>query len=142
MQVQTISNSNNKNFTGRVEILGDLSYNPCRYVRKAYNSMQELIKDKPFDLFIKQNHKENTLNIYAVKSEDLLKKNKPLVQNRISTFLDDGQSTTDLYVSVAKNAVDRYENLPPKVTFMQKCSKFFSNLGKNFLKALQDKDEI
>ncbi len=143
MQVQTISNSqlNNQTFQGKIEILGDLSYNPCRYVRKAYNSMQELIKDKPYDLFIKQNHKDRTVNIYAVKSEDLLKKNKLFTKNEISAMSDDGQATTDLYISVAKNTIENYEKLPKPTTFKQGCSKFLKNLGNKVLNALQDKEE-
>ena len=57
MQVQNISVSQNvnPNFKGKINVLpGNLSYNPARTVRKAYDAMQALIQDKPIDLLIKQ----------------------------------------------------------------------------------------
>lgn len=140
MQVQTISNSTNQNFTGKVEILGDLSYNPCRYVRQAYDSMQELIKDKPFDLFIKQNHKENTLSMIAKKSEHLGKPDKPFIRNSISDVsrMDDGSYTKDLYISTAEYTIDLYDSAYPTYTNGEKVKRFFAMLRKNFIKATQD----
>ena len=57
MQVQNISNSQSArtNFQGKINIIpGDLSYEPAKYVRKAYNVIADTIKSKPYDVFLKQ----------------------------------------------------------------------------------------
>ena len=65
MQVQKINNQsqNNTNFQGKIFVEPDLSYEPCKFVRRHFDTMQKLIADKPYDLFIKQDHAEKTVSI-------------------------------------------------------------------------------
>lgn len=103
MQVQTISNtkSNNQNFQGNVVIVNELSYNPCKYVRKAMGAMQEMIKDKPYDLFIKQHYKENEVSLTAQDSINYLK-NKGL---KSEAFVSSGENITDEFYKVMSELV-------------------------------------
>ena len=86
MQIQpiSISSKNNQTFQGKINIENDLSYLPCKYVRQAYDSMSKMIENKPFDLFISQNHKNKSLNFVAQKEEHFGKINKPFAKNIIS----------------------------------------------------------
>ena len=57
MQVQNITNSklNPQNFQGRIDIIpGNLSYEPAKNLRKAYSVLSEMIKDKPYNLYVIQ----------------------------------------------------------------------------------------
>ena len=146
MQVQTISNSqpNKQSFQGNINIVNDLSYNPCKYVRKAYNSIAEIIKDKPYDLFIKQNYKEDSLSFIAKKPKHLGKINKPKEKSVIidASRMDQGQDTTDLYIAVAKETANMYDKAFPELSAKEKCKKFFNKLLNKFVNAFQDEDEI
>lgn len=44
MQIQQISNSNNQTFQGRVAIVGDLSAQPAKLVRKAAENLKPDLK--------------------------------------------------------------------------------------------------
>ena len=144
MQVPAISNvqSNNQTFQGRINIVNDLSYNPCRYVRKAYDSISKELGDKPFDLFIKQDYKTNSLLFIAQKMQHAGRKNKPFVKNVIANAqeLDQGEYTTDLYAAVARETINSYNDKFASKTVNVK--EFFKNIGNKFLKSLQDEDEI
>lgn len=146
MQIPSISNTQPKNqtFQGNINIVNDLSYLPCKYVRKAYDSMAKMIEDKPFDLFIKQDHKNKTLNFIAKKPEDLGKIKKPFVKNIIldAPNLDNGQYTEDLYKTVAKETIDTYNTMYPTYTKGEKIKRFFNKLANEIVEAFQDKDEI
>lgn len=140
MQVQKISNTqnNNQNFQGKINIIpGDLSYMPAKYVRKAYNAMEEQIKDKPFDLFIRQNHKDNTVILTVQKEKDALKNSGLKTMTAISQDADD-------YESVSKDLINKHEEKiknSPK-TFGEKLKGFFKKVGQRFLEVIQDEDEI
>ena len=142
MQIPAISNTqtNNQNFQGQLNIVNDLSYLPCKYTRAAYDEMSKIIKDKPFDLFIRQNHKENTLSFIAKKTEHLGKKNKPFVENIITNIstMDNGKYTTDLYKSVAEDTVNTYDKTYPTKNKNEKIKNFINK----FIEIFQDKDEI
>ena len=147
MQVQAISNAQqnkNQNFQGKVNIVNGLSYLPCKYVRQAYASMNELIKDKPFDLFIRQNHGEHSLNFIAKKPQHLGKINKPFVENTISNAsnLDNGEYTKELYAIVAEMTINSYEKAFLSVKKEGNVKTFFNKLVNKFLSIMQDKDEI
>lgn len=105
MQVQKIANNNaqsNTNFNGKLFIEPDLSYYPCKFVRQHYNKMQNLIADKPFDLFIRQNHKQGTVNVIAQKEMDALNKNS---HKHVVTMKKD----LDCYDVAAESAIEGYE---------------------------------
>lgn len=134
MQVPKISNQEQKqNFQGNVFVDPDLSYYPCKFVRKHYAKLKEMISEKPYDLFIRQNHKENTVSIIAQREQDLLKR-KPL---RHIVLMD---KNLEFYDLAAKYAIEEYDkklmNLAP--TFKEKCNKFFNKLGKKFMTIMQD----
>ena len=113
MNIPAITNTQQQNFKGNINIVNDLSYLPCKYVRQAYDSMAEMIKDKPFDLFIRQNHKEKSLSFIAKKVEHLGKIHKPFVETVLldASTLDKGASTKDIYTAMAKKSIDDYEVL-------------------------------
>lgn len=140
MQVQKISNAqnNNQNFKGKIDIIpGDLSYLPAKYVRKAYNAMEEQIKDKPFDLFIRQNHKNRTVTLTVQKEKDALKNTGIRTSAEVSQDADD-------YESVSKYLINEHEEKiknSPK-TFGEKLKGFFKKVEQRFLEAIQDEDEI
>lgn len=144
MQVPAISNvqSNSQTFQGRINIVNDLSYNPCKYVRKAYDSISKELGDKPFDLFIKQDYKTNSLLFIAQKMQHAGRKNKPFIKNIITNAqeLDQGEYTTDLYAAVARETINSYNDKFASKTVNAK--EFFKNVSNKFLKSLQDADEI
>lgn len=135
MQVQKINNQNqnNTNFQGKVFVATDLSYYPCKFVRKHLDTMNKMIADKPYDLFIKQNHANKTVSIIAQKEKDLGKRKAPshvvLMEQNI-----------EFYDIAAQNAIEEFDkklaNLPP--TFKEKVGKFFNKLGQKFMKIMQD----
>ncbi len=148
MQVQNNSGSQvtHQSFKGKIDIMpGNLSYNPSKCVRKAYNSLEKMIKDKPFDLFIRQDAKTDTVRLIAQKPEHYFRKNKPIAEAVISgaAKLEDSAaepkySASGLYISVAKEAISEYEKKFPVMSFSEKAKKFFNNLGSKFMKIMQD----
>lgn len=105
MQVKNITNSqlNLQNFQGRIDIIpGDLSYEPAKYVRKAYNSLTELIKDKPYNLYIRQNHKNHNVKLILQKEDSFIKDKGFKAEGCIS---DDA----DLYEALTKHLINIYE---------------------------------
>lgn len=146
MQIPAISNvqSNKQSFQGNIHIVNDLSYLPCKYVRQAYDSIAELIKDKPFDIFIRQNHRENSLSFIAKKSKHLGNLNKPFSENIISnaSTMDKGEYTKYLYTAVAKVTIENYENSFIASSKKEKFKDYLNILSNKFIKLFQDKDEI
>ena len=140
MQVQNISNvkSSNQNFQGKINIIpGDLSYLPAQYVRKAYNAMETQIKDKPFDLFIKQNHQDRSVSIIAQKEGDALKKNALRTEQILS---DDA----DIYESVANLVIHEHEEKLAKQpkTFKEKLQNLADKVWRKFLRTMEIEDEV
>lgn len=135
MQVQKINNQNqnNTNFQGKVFVAPDLSYYPCKFVRKHLDTMNKMIADKPYDLFIKQNHGQNTVSIIAQKEKDLGKRKAP----RHIVLME---QNIEFYDIAAQNAIEEFDkklaNLPP--TFKEKVGKFFNKLGRKFMEIMQD----
>ena len=146
MQVPAISSSqqNKQAFQGNIHIVNDLSYLPCKYVRQAYDSIAEMIKDKPFDLFIRQNHQDKSTSMIAKKSKRLGKMDKPFMENIIinASTMDNGSDTVNLYTAVAKDTIDTYNKAFPTVSAGEKIKAFFNKFGNKFVSAFQDKDEI
>lgn len=144
MQIKPVSNLNDANrqsFQGKIVIDSELSYLPTKFVRQAYNSMSEMIKDKEYDLFIRQVYPENRILMTAQREKDLLKGKK--LNSQI--YIDNHENITkDYYEAAAEYLVKDFDNklsnLPE--TFGQKCKKFFDKLGNKILKIVQDEDEI
>lgn len=136
MQIQSIANNstkNNQNFQGKVFVAPDLSYYPCRYVRKHLKTMQNMIAEKPYDLFIKQNHADNTVSVIAQREKDLGKRK---AAKHIVTM----NKNLEFYDVAAKYAIEEFDaklkNLPQ--TFTEKSKKFFNKLGRKFMAIMQD----
>ena len=135
MQVQNITNSqlNSQNFQGRIDIIpGDLSYEPAKYVRKAYNAMENLIKDKPYNIYIRQNHKQNNVSL-IVQREDHIIKNKGIkAEGTVS-------KNADLYESLAEHLIGVYDqkvkNQP--MTLGQKIKNGLKKIGHKLLKTFE-----
>ncbi len=142
MQIQPISNSskNNQSFQGKINIENDLSYLPCKYVRQAYDSMTKMIENKPFDLFISQNHKNKSLSFVVQKEEHFGKINKPFVKNIIAdaSTMDNGKITKDLYSTVAEETIKTYEEMFLPSQKDSKIKRFFNKIGQKFMEIIQD----
>ena len=146
MQVQNISVSQNvnPNFKGKINVLpGNLSYNPARTVRKAYDAMQALIQDKPIDLLIKQNYKTKNVVVLAKKPEDFGKKNAPKFEVLIpdAADMDDdyricGYSPVDVYIQAARLAAREYEYRFLEHAVSQPKKGFFAAIGKKLKESL------
>ena len=135
MQVQKINNQsqNKTNFQGKIFVDPDLSYEPCKFVRQHFDTMKKMIADKPYDLFIKQDHAERTVHIIAQKEKDLGKRN---AHRQIVTM----SQNVNFYDIAAQNAIEEFDkklaNLPP--TFTEKNRNFFNKLGRKFMEIMQD----
>ncbi len=142
MQIQpiSISSKNNQTFQGKINIENDLSYLPCKYVRQAYDSMSKMIENKPFDLFISQNHKNKSLNFVAQKEEHFGKINKPFAKNIISnaSTMDNGEYTKNLYSTVAEDTINTYEKAFLASQKDSKIKRFFNKIGQKFMEIIQD----
>ena len=132
MRVEKMNSSQftSTNFNGKTNIIpGDLSYEPAKYLGKAYKSIENMIKDKNFDLFIKQNHQQNTVSIIAR-------------QGKKRMFLEAViPKDADIYEDTAKEVIQSYEDLQKsKPTFKDKVKKFLDNAGEKFLKTMEIKE--
>ncbi len=135
MQIQSISNSqqNKQNFNGKVFITpGDLSYLPAKYVRESYNALEKMIADKPFDLFIKQNHAKKAVSIIAQSEKDVLKKNSLKTEYLVA-------ENANLYDAVAEKTIREHEEKLQKQpkTFTEKLQKFADNVWQKFLNVME-----
>ncbi len=136
MQVQKISNNNSQNttgFQGKVFVDQDLSYYPCKFVRKHLETMKKMIAEKPYDLFIKQDHPNNTVNLIAQREIDLGRRNAV----RHIVVMD---KNLEFYDVAAQYAIEEFDKklstLPP--TFKEKSKIFFNKLGRRFMQIMQD----
>lgn len=136
MQIQHITNNstkNNQNFQGKVFVDTDLSYYPCRFVRKYLKTMQDMIAEKPYDLFIKQNHADNTVSIIAQKEKDLGKRKAP---KHIVTM----HKNLEFYDVAAECAIEGFDkklNTLPQ-TLTEKTKDVLKKLGRKFMAIMQD----
>lgn len=138
MQIQQPNLQNNQGFQGQIHIIqGDLSHYPAMLMRKSYNAISEMIKDKPYDLFIKQNHQKNNVSIIAQKEQDFIRKKGLRAEVVVST-------NADIYEEAARHAIHTYDEKAKLVrpTFGQNCKKFFNKLVDKFLNIVQDKYEL
>lgn len=138
MLIQNKTNSNTfPAFGGKVMIMpGDLSYKPAKYARKAYNTMTSMVKDKPYNLYIRQNHEENTISVIAQKEKDLLK-NRGIKTEGIFS------ASSDLYKEAASGAVTSYEKLSDNTTksFMKRIINYFGKTEFKFKIQKKSKSE-
>lgn len=136
MQIQHITNNstkNKQNFQGKVFVDPDLSYYPCRFVRKHLKTMQNMVAEKPYDLFIKQNHANDTVNLIMQREKDYGKKN---AVNTVVTI----HKNLEFYDVAAKYAIEEFDtklkNLPQ--TFTEKSKEFLNKLGRTFMTIMQE----
>lgn len=133
MKIQ--NNKNNQSFNGRVAIDGELSALPCKHVRRISSNLKTIMAEKPFDLFIKEDHKNDTILFIAQKTKDFGKTDKPKFQNTLSKDLNyySEEAADDIYLATAKDTIDCYEEMNAK---QQKTmfSKFKNVINKIFKK--------
>ena len=133
MKIQ--NNKNNQSFNGRVAIDGELSALPCKHVRRISSNLKTIMAEKPFDLFIKEDHKNDTILFIAQKTKDFGKTDKPKFQSTLSKDLNyySEEAADDIYLATAKDAIDCYEEMNAK---QQKTmfSKFKNVINKIFKK--------
>ncbi|PWL81052.1 hypothetical protein DBY21_00190 [Candidatus Gastranaerophilales bacterium] len=141
MQIQQISNSNNQTFQGRVAIVGDLSAQPAKLVRKAAENLKTRFKNTDYDLFIKQDYKNNRLELIVAREKDFEKTNKIRGKATISTL----ETNPDVLDTASDYARVNYENQVDakkiiKPDFKEKCSEFFKKLGNKLFEIMTDED--
>lgn len=135
MQVQKINSQtqNNTNFQGKIFVEPDLSYKPCKFVRRHFETMKSMISNKPYDLFITQDHVNGTVKLIAQNEKDLGKR-KAL---RHIVLVDKNVEDYDIAAAEVINGFDeKLSNLPP--TLKEKTKNFFAKLAEKFMKIMQD----
>lgn len=129
MQIQNLQN--NQTFKGRVAIIGELSALPCKHVRRISPELKNLVIDKHFDLFIKEDYERNVIEFSAQKPTDFGKNNKPISKYELSRKLNyyNDDVADEIYLATAKSTVNFYEKTFPQTE--SKVDKF-----KNFVKKI------
>ena len=129
MQIQNLQN--NQTFKGRVAIIGELSALPCKHVRRISPDLKNLVIDKHFDLFIKEDYERNVIEFSAQKPTDFGKNNKPISKYELSRKLNyyNDDVADEIYLATAKSTVNFYEKTFPQTE--SKVDKF-----KNFVKKI------
>ena len=129
MQIQ--NNKNNQTFKGGVAIVGELSAVPCKHVRKVAPELKSLMKNKNFDLFIKEDFERNDIVFTVQKSNHYGKKNKPISEFSLAKKLNyySDEAANEIYLATAKSAVEYYEKMVPKQeSLLGKCKNFISKI--------------
>ena len=132
MQIQNLQN--NQTFKGRVAIIGELSALPCKHVRRISPELKNLVKDKHFDLFIKEDYERNVIEFSAQKPTDFGKNNKPISKYELSRKLNyyNDDVADEIYLATAKSTVNFYEKTFPQTeSKVDKFKNFVKNLFKN-----------
>lgn len=135
MLVQNITNSkfNPQNFQGRIDVIpGNLSYEPAKNLRKAYNVLSEMIKDKPYNLYVRQEYKYNDISMIVQTEKDFIR-NKGLKVEGVFSANDDS------FESTAKSIVKSYDEDFKKQSkpLSKKIKKGLDIIGQKLLKALE-----
>ncbi len=139
--MQAISNSNNQTFQGRVAIVGDLSAQPTKLVRKTAEDLKTRFKNTDYDLFIKQDYKNNRLELIVAREKDFEKTNKIKGKATISTL----ETNPDVLDTASDYARINYENQVDakkfiKPDFKEKINEFFNKLENKLFKIMIDED--
>lgn len=139
--MQAISNSNNQTFRGRVAIVGDLSAQPTKLVRKTAEDLKTRFKNTDYDLFIKQDYKNNRLELIVAREKDFEKTNKIKGKATISTL----ETNPDVLDTASDYARINYENQVDAKTFIkpdfkEKINEFFNKLENKLFKIMIDED--
>lgn len=132
MQVQNITNSklNPQNFQGRIDIIpGNLSYEPAKNLRKAYSVLSEMIKDKPYNLYVRQEYKYNNISLIVQKEKNFIR-NKGLKVEYVFSAND------DRFESAAKSAIKSYEETL-STSLNQKFKNGLKKIGHKLLQAFE-----
>lgn len=132
MQIQNITNSqsNPQNFQGRIDIIpGNLSYEPAKNLRKAYNALSEMIKDKPYNLYVRQEYKYNNISLIVQTEKNFIRNKEPKVEYVFS-------ANNDRFESAAKSAIKSYEETQ-SISLSQKIKNGLKKIGDKLLKVLE-----
>ena len=126
-----ITNNNNQSFNGKVAIVGELSALPCKHVRRIAPELKSLMKDKPFDLFIKEDYEGKDILFTVQKSQHYGKKNKPIsvfsLSKKLNFYSESGAD--EIYLATAKSSIDYYEKMTPKTeSFLDKCKNVINKI--------------
>lgn len=141
MQVQNIQN-NTSNFYGRVAIIGKLGEIPARCVEKNKQKLSDLLYPKSFDLYIKENTKDNFVELTVAKPAHYRRKNKPHVNYKVHTSLIAGKDSRNMILMAAKEAVEDYSKIKQPPTLREKTWNFLNKAMERFMKVFQDEDEV
>lgn len=134
MKVANVENYNNTtNFQGKVFVDPDLSYYPCKFVRKHFDKMSELMKEKPYDLFIKQDHGTDNVHLLFQKQEHLGKRNAP----KHTVLVNKNVEFYDIATECGIKEMDEL-NLKNQKSTKDKVVRFFKDIRIKFLSMLQD----
>lgn len=131
MQIQNITNSqlNPQNFQGRIDVLpGNLSYVPAKNLRKAYNTLSEMIKNKPYNLYVRQIYKYNDISIVIQTENNFIRNKGPKVEYVFS-------ANDDRFESATKSVIKSYEEIQ-STPLSKKIKNGLKKIGHKLLKVL------
>lgn len=114
MQVPKIQSTqqNTPNFNGRVIIYGELGSVALRSVRKAMPGMENLIKDKPYDMFIDENSQKRMFEVVIQKLDDFGRENTRRMEYNVPIdYTYNSGKNEEKLVLASKEAIKDYENL-------------------------------
>ena len=106
MKIQDVTNS--KNFEGKLVIVNNLSNKPARCVKKIKSSVQELIRDKDFNLNIMQDYSNQAI-IFNAEYHFPLKPEQRIVMLNSNDISIATTSKSSVYIKAAKDAIDLFE---------------------------------
>ena len=100
--------TNNTDFQGKLVIANSFSNKPKQCINKVQSDVQNLIKKKDYDLYIRQDYSKNVINISAEYSF-------PLKSNQRKLFVSAQEnipinSRVSRYVDAAANVINQFEN--------------------------------
>ena len=99
MEVKSIDNTA---FRGKLIITNDLSSKPNQCINNVHSNIENLIKNKSYNLYVVQDYSTSKINIYA---GDVIptKESEGICQSILAT------SASDKYINAAKQAISDYE---------------------------------
>lgn len=101
---------NNTNFQGKFVIENRLSDKPKRCVKKVQDSINNLIHEKSYNLYLKQLYDKNVIGIYADYPFPLKPSQHIIILNKTTENIPIN-SNSSKYIEAAKNAIEKYDKV-------------------------------